>query len=121
MGNLDKWGPIMISPYFYNFTLIRVIDGDTIVGNVDLGFNLSLNNQHVRLWGINTPEIKGETKSQGLNVRSFVIQCLTPLTPIIIQSHNFDSFGRLLATVYYGENNTNLNKLLLELEMAVKF
>jgi len=109
------------SPYFYNFTLIRVIDGDTIVGNIDLGFNLSLNNQHLRLYGIDTPEIRGLHKTQGLNIKSFVIKCLTPLTPILIQSLGYDSFGRILAIVYYGPTKTNLNDLLLDLGMATEY
>ena len=41
--------------YTYKAKLIRVIDGDTIVADIDLGFNMILRDQHIRLTGINTP------------------------------------------------------------------
>ena len=40
----------------YNCTLDRVIDGDTVDLNIDLGFSVFLNKQRVRLAGIDTPE-----------------------------------------------------------------
>ena len=43
-------------PFVYNCTLDRVIDGDTIDVNIDLGFDVWLNKQRVRLSGIDTPE-----------------------------------------------------------------
>ena len=41
--------------YTYKATLDRVIDGDTIDVNIDLGFDISVN-KRVRFAGINTPE-----------------------------------------------------------------
>ena len=40
----------------YNCTLDRVIDGDTVDLNIDLGFSVFLTKQRVRLAGIDTPE-----------------------------------------------------------------
>jgi len=42
--------------YTYKISLVRVIDGDTIVVNIDLGFKVVLHKQYIRLHGIDTPE-----------------------------------------------------------------
>lgn len=111
----------ILQPYVYNFCLTRVIDGDTIVGDIDLGFKMKMFDQHLRLYGINTPEIRGSQREQGLFVKEFVISILTSDVPIVITSKGKDSFGRVLSNVYYGENLICLNQVLLSLGMAVPF
>lgn len=44
--------------------VVRVLDGDTVELRIDLG-NRCLWQEHFRLYGINTPEIYGETKQAG--------------------------------------------------------
>ena len=56
-------------PFYYNCTLDRVIDGDTIDVHIDLGFEVQLTKQRVRLAGIDTPESRTrnlEEKKLGL-------------------------------------------------------
>lgn len=105
--------------YTYKFNLTRVIDGDTLVGNIDLGFKMMMFDQHLRLWGIDTPEIRGIQKVQGKLVKLFVQQSLLD-QDIIISSKGKDNFGRILSIVYYGNTNIkiNLNNLLLDLGLA---
>jgi micrococcal nuclease len=58
-----------MKPYYYNCTLLKVIDGDTIDVDIDLGFGVTLSNQRLRLYGINTPETRTrdlEEKRRGL-------------------------------------------------------
>lgn len=52
--------------YHYKATVKRVIDGDTVVVDVDLGFSVVLRDQPVRLAKVNTPEKKGKTKAAGV-------------------------------------------------------
>lgn len=110
--------------YHYSFTLIRVIDGDTIVGNIDLGFNTIRMNQHIRLVDINTPEIRGEHKQLGLQIKQIVHNLLLD-TSIIIKSNDVDSFGRILAEVYYqpihSDEWINLNQQLLNEGYALPY
>ena len=40
----------------YRCKLIKVIDGDTIDIDIDLGFGVWLRNQRIRMYGIDTPE-----------------------------------------------------------------
>ena len=42
--------------YEYRATLLKIIDGDTVDVDLDLGFGIVLTNQRIRLYGIDTPE-----------------------------------------------------------------
>ena len=44
--------------YHYKMTVTKVVDGDTVYGDVDLGFNIGYKKMEFRLSGINTPETK---------------------------------------------------------------
>lgn len=109
-----------MEPYIYKFTLTRVIDGDTIKGNIDLGFHTQLLNQSIRLINIDTPEIRGPEKEEGLIVKEFVKSFISN-KDLRIKSYNKDSFGRVLADVFYKSNDNlwySLSALLLDLELA---
>ena len=60
--------------YEYNAICERVIDGDTIIANVDLGFD-TWKKVRVRFAGINTPETRTrdkEEKERGLKAKARV-------------------------------------------------
>lgn len=42
--------------YDYKVKIIKVVDGDTVDVDIDLGFNVWLRNERVRIMGIDTPE-----------------------------------------------------------------
>ena len=48
--------------YEYRAKIIKVIDGDTVDVDIDLGFGISLNNERVRIMGIDTPESRTRDK-----------------------------------------------------------
>lgn len=48
--------------YEYRAKVIKVIDGDTVDVDIDLGFGISLNNERVRIMGIDTPESRTRDK-----------------------------------------------------------
>ena len=48
--------------YEYRVTIIKVIDGDTVDVDIYLGFGISLNNERVRIMGIDTPESRTRDK-----------------------------------------------------------
>ena len=53
----------MIHPqYLYKATVTEVYDGDTITVDIDLGLNVWLKDQTLRLLGIDTPELRGEER-----------------------------------------------------------
>lgn len=66
--------------YRYRATVTRVVDGDTVDCNIDLGFSVVLSNQRIRLHGIDTPESRTrdkEEKKYGLLSKAFLQKQLT--------------------------------------------
>ena len=48
--------------YEYKTKLIKVVDGDTVDVDIDLGFGVWLKNERVRIMGIDTPESRTRDK-----------------------------------------------------------
>ena len=68
---MAKLGRVM---YEYKATVIKVYDGDTITVDFDLGFGIVLKKQTIRLFGINTPEVRGAEKADGIISRDALRQ-----------------------------------------------
>lgn len=77
-------------PYTYNATVHRVIDGDTIVANVDLGFGMWRMAQTFRLLGVNAREHSQE----GGNEATEHLESLLPHgTAIVLRTVKDDKYG----------------------------
>ncbi|TNJ36568.1 thermonuclease family protein, partial [Phaeobacter sp. B1627] len=95
--------------YAYRVEIVRVIDGDTVVADIDLGFDVWLCNEHLRLFAIQSEE---RNEKGFLPAKIALEQRLTGQDVYIctVKSARSDnektgSFGRYLATVYVnGEN-----------------
>ena len=100
----------------YRAIVTGVYDGDSITIDIDLGFNNWKKNQKVRLFGINTPEIRGEERPDGLVARDRLRELILD-KEIIITSYKDKSgkYGRWLATVFLKQDGMfeNINTLLL--------
>ena len=110
-----------MTPYTYKCTLDRVIDGDTIDVHIDLGFNVWLNKQRVRLAGIDTPESRTrnlDEKALGLAAKARLIQLCTGTLTII--SHGRGKYGRILGVPYTAEGQ-DMCKTLIEEGHAVEY
>jgi micrococcal nuclease len=90
--------------YYYKAKVVRIVDGDTICADIDCGFSAVLQNQRLRLLGVNAPETKGVSKAAGLASKEFVKAKLLYQPEIIIRTVKSDDFGRYLAQVYYYSN-----------------
>jgi micrococcal nuclease len=110
--------------YHYSCKVVDIHDGDTIKVDIDLGFGVVLKSQTFRFFGINAPEIHGETKTAGLKTTAYVQQVLAD-KDIIIESikDEKEKFGRWLGKIYYldGSDWKDLNQELLDKDLAVKF
>jgi len=65
--------------YEYRCRIDRVIDGDTVDVDIDLGFGVWLRKERVRMYGIDTPESRTrdlEEKKYGLAAKAFVLAFL---------------------------------------------
>ena len=81
----------------------RVIDGDTLDLDIDLGFHITLS-ERVRLMGIDTPETRTRKlveKADGLKAKEFVIGFVADGS-VVIKVHGFGKFGRPLVDLYKG-------------------
>ena len=52
--------------YEYRATVLKVIDGDTVDVDIDLGFGIVLKDERVRIMGIDTPESRTRDKVEDL-------------------------------------------------------
>ena len=98
----------------YNCTLIRVIDGDTIDVNIDLGFNI-WHKGRIRMAGIDTPESRTRNKAEkvlGLAAKSRLKELLKKKKLSINCTKEKGKFGRILADVL--ADDINVNKQLIE-------
>jgi len=115
-------------PYEYHAKVINVVDGDTIVVDIDLGFNVVLSNQSVRLLGVDTPESRTSDKIEkvfGLAskdyAKEFIENCKKQ---VILRTHKSDDsekFGRLLGEIINPNSKEVLNNSLVEEGFAVKY
>ena len=91
--------------YVYDAYVIRVIDGDTLVVDIDLGLRVWARGQHVRLLGINMPE---RVTTLGILATSQLGDLVYARTVLLrTVKDRDDKYGRLLATVWVGEVNVN--------------
>ena len=84
--------------YTYKIELDRVVDGDTIDADIDLGFDVSVK-KRIRFVGINTPESRTrdlEEKAKGLAAKDRVKQILEGANTIQLKSHGVGKYGRCL-------------------------
>ena len=82
--------------------MTRVVDGDTIEGDIDLGFNIYLKKIKVRIIGINCKETRGEFKEEGIKAADYARKLLEgKILRLSSHSATHDSFGRILADIYF--------------------
>ncbi|MFD0863606.1 thermonuclease family protein [Sungkyunkwania multivorans] len=93
--------------YHYKAKVIDVYDGDTITAVVDLGF-LHYQEMKLRLYGIDTPELRGEQREEGLKVRDILREMiLDKEVELFTYKDKQGKYGRYLATVVIEGLNIN--------------
>ena len=113
--------------YIYRCKINKVLDGDTVEIDLDLGFNIILTNQKVRMAGIDTPESRttnSEEKIRGLISKKKLTEKLPLGSWQKIQTmradSNDDKFGRILG-VFIMEDGTSLNQWMIDNNYAVLY
>jgi len=75
--------------YHYKVKLVRVIDGDTIDVDIDLGFDVWLKKQRIRLAGIDAPECRTRNKLE----KALGLAAKERLTELCSQEMQIESLG----------------------------
>jgi micrococcal nuclease len=115
-----------MTPFTYNATVVRVVDGDTVDVDIDLGFGIWFRNQRIRLLGVDTPECRTTDdleKRFGMLAKS-VVETLCPVgAKIIVQTELDDKgkFGRVLGILMVQDATINLNEFLITERYAVAY
>lgn len=107
----------------YPINLIRVVDGDTIIADIDLGFDIVLKSQTIRLNNIDTPEIHSDDeieKKQGVISKQKLSELIINKSIILFVEKNYkDKYGRVLGTIFV--STININDYLIQNNYAVKY
>ena len=114
------------TPYIYFAKLVRVVDGDTLLLNIDLGFFVGVN-ERIRLMGVNCEPLD---TNAGKKASKFIEEELTDAN-ILVEVKKVEKFGRFLGLVYYSKeykdyedivrNGLLLNEVLLDKGLAVRW
>jgi micrococcal nuclease len=84
--------------YDYNATMVRVVDGDTVELDVDLGFYVT-HRMRCRIYGIDAPEVRGKEREEGLASKTYLERLCPPGEACIIHSFKGRSFNRWVAQI----------------------
>jgi len=106
-------------PYVYRIkSITKVVDGDTIDADIDLGFDISLT-KRIRLAGIDTPESRTRNqyeKKLGLQAKAWLKERLNFAKDIIIKTELPDStekYGRIIGHLYVNGEEVSLNNQMI--------
>lgn len=98
--------------YTYKARLLRVVDGDTVDAEIDLGFGVFMK-QRIRLYGIDTPESRTrdlEEKERGLAAKARLTELLGKEFVVETILNKRGKFGRILGTLHVAqEDGTSIN------------
>ena len=99
----------------YPVKVLRVVDGDTVDVDIDLGFGVWMRKQRIRMLGIDTPESRTRDKEEkvyGLAAKAFLKEALKqgPVTLRTVKDGK-GKFGRILGEFIV--NNININEFMI--------
>ena len=105
------------SLYNYRADVVSIFDVDSVTLDIDLGLGIWSKGQKCRLIGIDTPEIRGSERLNGLKARKRLCELiLGKQVAITTHKDKTGKYGRWLVTIWDLSDNgvwTNINELLL--------
>ena len=119
----------MSDPYIFKCTVMKIIDGDTVDVDIDLGFDCWLRSQRIRLVGIDAPECRTrdrQEKAFGFAAKEFVENFIPVGSSAILKTKEKGKYGRYLGDLKVGSKSMPsrpmwLCKALLDNHHAVKY
>ena len=116
-----------ITPYIYRIkSVTKVVDGDTIDADIDLGFDISLT-KRIRLAGIDTPESRTtnlKEKALGFESKEWMKKTLADAKDILIKTELPDStekYGRIIGHLFINGQETSLNNQMIDEGYALAY
>jgi micrococcal nuclease len=102
--------------YEYRAKIIRVVDGDTVDAEIDLGFHIKTT-MKLRLAGINSPELNTQEGKKSKSVLLSLIEGENVTIQTIKDKQ--EKYGRYLAVII--KDSKNVNEWLVEQNLAVRY
>jgi len=112
----------LIKMYEYKATIIKIVDGDTVDVDIDLGFDVWVRRQRIRLFGIDTPECRTRNKAEkahGLLAKAYVQKAFIVGRIYALTTKEKGKFGRFLGEFKTGKGA--ITKLLIKEKLAVAY
>jgi micrococcal nuclease len=113
--------------YVYRIkSITKVVDGDTIDANIDLGFDISFT-KRIRLAGIDSPESRTtnlKEKALGLESKEWLKKTLEGAKDILIKTEKPDStekYGRIIGHLFINDQETSLNNQMIAEGYALEY
>ena len=114
--------------YNYKATLMRVVDGDTIDAEIDLGFKIFIK-ERIRLMGIDTPESRTRNlaeKSWGKAASARLSELLAEADgkfTLVTKMQKKGKFGRILGTIEVSTKDgiVDANQVLMNENFAIPY
>ena len=118
--------------YEYRINVVKIIDGDTVDVDIDLGFGVWLNKQRIRLFGIDAPESRTrdlDEKRYGLMAKEFLKERLADGAILKTRLDKKGKYGRILGEFLVLENEghpqfevpINVNEEMIAKHLAVAY
>jgi micrococcal nuclease len=104
---------------YYVKKVTKIVDGDTIDVEIDLGFDISFSSR-VRLAGIDTPESRTTDKMEkalGLEAKAYLKKEIESAKTVVIKTEKMDSsekYGRILGWVFFDGSTVSMNEKMIE-------
>ena len=104
---------------YYVKKVTKVVDGDTIDVEIDLGFDISFSSR-VRLAGIDTPESRTTDKMEkalGLEAKAYLKSQIESAKTVVIKTEKMDSsekYGRILGWLFLDGSKVSMNEKMIE-------
>jgi micrococcal nuclease len=104
---------------YYVKKVSKVVDGDTIDVDIDLGFDISFTSR-VRLAGIDTPESRTTDKMEkalGLEAKAYLKSAIDLAKSVVIKTEKMDSsekYGRILGWVFLDGSDKSINEKMIQ-------
>lgn len=104
---------------YYVKKVTKVVDGDTIDVDIDLGFDISFSSR-VRLAGIDTPESRTSDKFEkalGLEAKAYLKHAIEEAKVVVIKTEKIDSsekYGRILGWVFLDGSDKSINQKMID-------
>jgi len=116
--------------YEYRATLLKIVDGDTVDVDIDLGFGVVLSNQRIRLYGIDTPESRTrdlEEKKCGKLAAKYIEDHIKVSSSFTLRTRldGKGKYGRILGELVCFipefDREMSLNDAMITKKLAVKY